>query len=186
MRDPAEHQDRAVLRGSSGYWIVGVLGALLLYLLLDAAVRGAWNVVAVAMPWLLAVAWMAWLLLVRPCVVVAREGLSVVNVFVTHRVPWKYVDELSVRHQLIVSLVDGRRILAWGSPTTERSREVGSGRNSATKHPYVDAASVIEQIRESYGEDRSGNAEPSRRFAWPQYAVLCVLLLAGISTALVA
>lgn len=175
--------ERVVIRGRSGWWITGALAALCLYLLVDAAVRGAWTTVLVSLPWLAAVVSACWALLVRPCVVVTPEGLLVVNIARTHLVPWAEIDELHVRYQLLVTRTDGRRLQAWGSPTTERSRRVTrtDAKGGAAK-PFVEVVEVIEQARDEVG---TVAAEAWTRFSWEPLALAAGCVALGVLAALV-
>lgn len=171
-----EATERVVLRGRLGMWTTGLLGALALWMLVDAAVRGAWTLVVLASPWLLALVMLCWALLVRPCVEVRRDGLRVVNLLRTHQVPWAEIEHLSVRYQLMVERTDGRVLRAWGSPTVERPRADDFDDPTSHKRPFVDVTTVIEHARGAMGTVASPGWT---RIVWWPYAVVAGLMCLG-------
>lgn len=174
-------RDRIVIRGGSGQWIVGALTALCLYLLVDAAVRDEWRTVLVAAPWMGASVLICVVLLVRPCMVIGRDSLTVVNPVRTHVLPWREIDELTVRYQLVVVLIDGTRLSAWGSPTTHRPREIGhTQRSEVSPRRLVGVIDVIAQARDELGGDPRRAVVASTRIAWAPFAAIAVCVLLGL------
>lgn len=114
--------DRMVLRSTSSVWIFVVLSAFLAFLVGDAVLRGAVSFALGASPWILLAIWSAYMLLLRPCVVVQPAGLTIVNIVRTHRVPWARVTDLTSRFQLTVHIDNGRRITSWGAPSIGTDR----------------------------------------------------------------
>lgn len=168
--------DRVVLRSRFGVWTTGVVGVFVLWLLIDAAVRGAWPLVLLASPWLLAVLTLCWSLLVRPCVEVRRDGLRIVNLVRTHHVAWADIGHLTVRYQLVVERTDGRVLRAWGSPTVERRRPDDHDDPTAHKRPFSDVVTVIEQARAELGTTESTSWT---RIVWWPFALVVALYCLG-------
>ena len=160
--------DRMVLRSTSSVWIFVVLSAFLVFLVGDAVLRGAVSFALGASPWILLAIWSAYMLLLRPCVVVQPCGLTIVNIVRTHRVPWARVTDLTSRFQLTVHLDTGRKITSWGAPSigTERPsvasaysrrdaheqsmRASGVRRRNVRAVPSLPTSRLIERARDAW------------------------------------
>ena len=160
--------DRVVLRSSGGIWIFCGLGALLIFLLGDAVVRGAFTFALSAAPWLLFILWGAYMLLARPCVVATPKTLILVNITRTHLVPWARITDLTSRFQLTVHCDDGRSIRSWGAPSVgverpsmgtaysrmnareENQRAAGVRRRTVRALPLLPVSRLIEQARDRW------------------------------------
>jgi hypothetical protein len=135
----AARPDRLVLRGGSGWWLLGGSGAVAILLIVDAVVRGNIPVALRALPWLALALWLIWVVLVRPCIVVTRERLEIVNVCTRHSVPWDRIAHLTSRFQLRAELDDGRSLRSWGAPTAGIDRAPRSAsRDEHTAHQPAD------------------------------------------------
>ena len=200
---------RIVLRGGFGVWTTGAFAALALLLLVDAVVRGAWAVAAIAAPWLAFAVGLAWFFAVRPCVIVTADALRIVNLTRTIDVPWDEIADLHVRYLLIVECVDGRTITAWGAPPTARPRRVQfpvHGADAGQREGGADdldrrreeAPEAIERARAIVagaedgaqdGADASaGSTAPATirtEYSWRPIAVLAGLAVLGTLAALV-
>ncbi|WEK60051.1 MAG: PH domain-containing protein [Candidatus Microbacterium colombiense] len=173
-----------MIRGNSGWWISGVLASLFLFMLVDAAVRGEWTVILLTAPWMCVALIICWALLIRPRLVVSRDALTVVNVFRTHTVPWHDIDGLAVRYQLIVTLIDGNLIRAWGSPTTHPQGPRGqTDEKEARARRFVGVVEAIERTRDVLGRPGSSLVRASRRFDWEPLAALGAAAVVGLITA---
>jgi hypothetical protein len=113
-----------VLRPTSGYWLAGTLTAIMLFFAIDAVVRLDLKYLLTALPWQLLAVWGLYLLLVRPCVVLVPEYLRVINLFRRHDIAWPAIDRFGGRYQLIVFLLDGKKISWWGAPSTGLDRRI--------------------------------------------------------------
>lgn len=103
----------------------GAVVALAVFVLVDALARGH---VLFALRWtpaMLFLVWLFWLLLWRPTVAVDADGVTVVNVARTARIPWSRIERVQAGPQLRLLLRDGRRIDCWGGPLPSRRRRVG-------------------------------------------------------------
>jgi hypothetical protein len=176
--------DRIVIRGASGWWISGVLAALFAYLLIDAAVRAEWAIVLLSLPWMGAVLLVCWMLLIRPCLIVAPSTLTVVNVVRTHTIPWQEVAELHVRYQLVVELTDGTTIRAWGSPTVQprRDREADASTTHRSR-AFVGVVEAIDRARDDVGRPPAGSESRTVRVAWQPLLALAVAVALGATAA---
>jgi hypothetical protein len=152
--------ERIVLRPASALWTFGIVAAFLLWLLTDAVIRGAWEYALSALPWLLLILWVVYVLLLRPCVALGPDGITIVNVFRRHRIPWKLVDDFTTRFSLLVRLTDGRAIRSWGAPSTGIDRPFQTG--------SPDSRFVAPEQPRAAGVRRSGrDATPGRRLSQP-------------------
>lgn len=168
-------RERTVMRTASGLWITGVLAALLLYMLLDALVRGEVRTALLALPWMVAAMAACAMLLVRPCIIVEHDALTIVNPWRTHVIPWRWIDDVQVRYQLVVTRTDGMRVTAWGSPTTRPGRPAGPAERAETRIGTVEA---IERARDAGFRSASPDAEPSvRLLLWPMGIVVGGIVL---------
>lgn len=123
---PGERGARAS-RSLSTVVSFGAVVALAVFVVTDAGVRGH---ALFAVRWAPAMAflvWLFWLLLWRPTVRVDGEGVTIVNVGRTHRMPWARVERVLSGPQLRVLLDDGRRIDCWGGPLPSRRRTSRDG-----------------------------------------------------------
>lgn len=172
-----------VLRGRSGQLSTVVLGVLMVWMLVDAAARGAWDLVLHASGWFLSALVLCWALLIRPRVEVRADGLCIVNLIRTHLVPWADIADLRMRYQLVIERTGGRAIRAWGSPSVERRRtDHDSGiTNSARKQRFVDVVTVIEQAHAEVG---TTPASAWTRVVWWPFALAAAFACIGALVAL--
>lgn len=149
------------------------MGTLLIFLLGDALVRGAFTFALSATPWMLFALWGGYMLLVRSCVIVTTKALILVNIARTHHVPWARITDLTSRFQLTVHCDDGRSIRSWGAPSvgaerptmgtaysrmnvrTQNQRASGVRRRTVGALPSLPVSRLIEQAR-----DRSELQDP--------------------------
>jgi len=101
-----------------------VLGVLLLA---DAAVRGSWGVVLIALGPVAAAVWVSWVATVRPCIRFDDDAVTVVNPLRTVRVPWPAVRAVRQHWQVLVETVDGRTVTCRGGPALPRRRPGAPG-----------------------------------------------------------
>ena len=110
-----------VLRSPASVAVFAALVVLCAALLADAAVRGRWDTALAAVPAVALIVWGAWLIFARPCLGLNHHGLSIVNVLSTTEVPWGEVDDIVLRHQVVVVTRSGKRLVCWGAPSSTRS-----------------------------------------------------------------
>lgn len=106
------------------FWCVAALGA---YFVVDAVVRGRWDVGLRVLGVLMLVVWAAWAFLYRMSIVVDRRAVVVRNLLRYARIPWELIDDIDRRYQVRFLLTDGTIIESWGSPFPARARARRSG-----------------------------------------------------------
>jgi hypothetical protein len=175
---------RVVVRGDSGYWLVGSVVAIFLFFDISAFAQGAAAFGIRALPWSLFVIWLLYVILVRPCVVLSPGMLDIVNIFRRYSVRWSAIEHLGTRYQLVVELVGGRRITSMGAsrPTPRRSRtsrtgsgmRVGYGRRGTPDPP---PHKIIENVMSAWDSD-AANDRLDYVASWDWPAVIPLLVLA--------
>lgn len=105
------------------------------------ALRWVWPILLVAV--------LAWALFWRPSLRIEEHGITVINVFQTHFVPWPAIERLDTRFSLTLYST-GRKIPIWVSPAPGRHRALGLSR--------TDFSGVGESARGEHGSLRPGDA----------------------------
>lgn len=144
-----------VLRGPASVVVFAALVLLGAALLADAVVRGRWDTTVASLPAVALVVWGAWLVFARPCLRLHGQGLTIVNVLRTTDVPWGEVDDIVLRHQVVVVTRSGERLLSWGAPSSARSR--------------VAPSRTAGQVRESSGRISGTAAHRAIRGFWDRH-----------------
>lgn len=147
-----EGPDRVVLRSARGVGLVLAVVVIELFLLGDALVRGAALLALLTAPWLALIAWIAYLLLGRPCVVLTTAGVELVNVLRVHFAPWHEVAGIRSRFQVRVELTGGRMLRSWGAPTSSVDRPTVSDLRPSTsaRNRVIPAQVIIERFRAAH------------------------------------
>jgi hypothetical protein len=172
------------------------IGVCALGLVFIAVTDGALSLLAWAWPIAL-VAWLAWILYIRPHVQISEGFIEIANVFRTHRVPWGDVDDVDSRFALTVHTKDGRSIRAWAAPapgarqalTTKRDEVARTPGEGDTRRPSDaegtasgDATALVrrslDQYRRSGGDTTPGGTVTTLNVA--VIAVTAVLLAAAV------
>ena len=108
---------------------IGVCALGLVFIALTDGLTGlvlwAWPIVLVA--------WLAWILYIRPCVQLNEGFIEIRNVFRTHRVPWGDVADVDSRYALTVRTTGGRSIRAWAAPAPSARQALTTNREEAGK-----------------------------------------------------
>lgn len=79
-----------------------------------------------AAPWVVLVAWSAYIVQWRPCLRVDGSGFEVVNGLRDHRIPFAAVEDVEIRQSVVIR-AGGKKYVSWGAPTTPSA--VASGLN---------------------------------------------------------
>jgi hypothetical protein len=184
-------------RPRGGQIVAGAaIGVCALGLVFIALTDGLTSLVVWAWPIVL-VAWLAWILYIRPYVRINEGFIEIGNVFRTHRVPWGDVADVDSRYALTVHTSGGRSIRAWAAPapsarqalTTHReevARTPGEGDtrrpSDAEGTPSGDATALVrrtlEQYRRSGGDTTPGGTATTLNVV--VIAVTAVLLAAAV------
>jgi len=158
----------------------GLAAFLGLALLVDAAVRGSWDVVLTAIGPVAVVLWGIWVLMVRPSVRVAADDLTVVNPLRRTVVPWGRVADVRMRYQIVVETDDSRRLTCWGGPTLPRPKPARRG-----ERPVMPTSGELTVVLDAWAvaRDRGAGTGPVVR-SWDRVAVLAgvvALVLLAVS-----
>jgi hypothetical protein len=175
---------RVVIRGDSGYWLVGSVVAIFLLFDVSAFAQGAVAFGIRALPWSLFVIWLLYVVLIRPCVILTPGMIDIVNIFRRYAVRWAAIAHTGTRYQLVIELGDGRRITSQGAsrPTPRRSRtartgdamRVGYGRRGVADPP---PHKIIESVMSSWDSGVASD-RPDYVASWDWPAVVPLLVLA--------
>ncbi|AZH83382.1 hypothetical protein EAO79_11065 [Plantibacter sp. PA-3-X8] len=195
--------NRTTLRSTSGFWILGVTALLMVFFIIDAVGRGAWNFAVQALPWELLVVWLVYLVLVRPCIVIEPSQLTIVNVGRLHDIPWSRMEEATSRYQLTVLLRDGRKITSWGAPSAgldrpsmiggragrrgvdHQDRAAGVRRPGRAGNEGPTAVDLIDRAHERWGRiDPKDDRLATSRWDVVALGVTAALVLWGVASAL--
>jgi hypothetical protein len=159
--------NRRVIRAGSPlvtFWLVVVC---VVFLLGDAALRrdGAVFGISVA-PCLLAV-WGAWVLFLRPCVVLTPDSITARNIGRVVEMPWGQVEDARLRFGLVVDLVGGGHVNCWGGPFAARPgvarRSVLARRGGEPDTPSLDAGeAALRAVQAVHDEALVAAADPVR------------------------
>ena len=146
---------------------------------------------------LLLVAWLAWLLYVRPSVTVTDGFVEVSNPFRTHRVPWGDVRGVDSRYALTLETASGARIRAWAAPAPSARQALSTRREELARTPGEgdtrrpsdaegtasgDAAGLVRRRRDAY--ERAGTTAPGRTVTTPNIAPIAVTAVLIAATVL--
>lgn len=116
------------LRSTNSVVTFAAMAAITAFLFGDAALRGAWHLVARWLPLAVFVLWVLWVVLCRSSVRVSSDHLTVTNMLRSHRVPWARVTEITYRPQLSLALDTGSSLPCWGGPSAGRAGLRSAGR----------------------------------------------------------
>lgn len=129
MPDPVVFRPRA---GQILAWTTIALCGVALVLV--AVTDGVAGLAVWAWP-ILFVAWLAWLLYVRPYVSVTEGFVEIGNPFRTHRVPWGDVARVDSRYALTIETTAGRGIRAWAAPAPSARQAMSTRREEVSRTP---------------------------------------------------
>ena len=93
----------------------------------------------------LLVALIAWLIAIRPAIIVNEKALIIQNVLRKHEIPWSSISSISSTLLITITTTDGRKISAWAISSSPKSR----ARGQTTKGDEI--AHDLERYRLSYG-----------------------------------
>jgi len=87
----------------------------------------------------------AWLVAIRPAVIVREEALIIQNVFTRHEIDWSSISYIRPTLLLTVVTEDGRKFSAWAISASARSRAQGNEKREDV------IAMELELYRNTYG-----------------------------------
>ncbi|TFC91019.1 MULTISPECIES: PH domain-containing protein [Cryobacterium] len=169
------------VRSPASVVVFAAVALLCAALVTDATLRGRWDVALAALPAVALLLWAAWLVFARPCLRLRAEGLDVVNVLRTTSVPWGEVEDIALRHQVIVLTRSGERLLCWGAPSSARStalttRTASQGREPSGRISGSGAHRAIRGYWERHEAPRRVGEASVRR--WHRRSILVAATLA--------
>lgn len=103
-----------VFRPWSGIALTAIVGLIALSILIS-----DWQNLA-AWAWSTFMVSLTWLGLVRPKLVVADEGVAVVNPISRVEIGWQDIEELDTKYSLTIVTKDNRRFVSWAAPAPGR------------------------------------------------------------------
>lgn len=106
-------------RPTSGYVWAGIVGVIAVFMTAQTAAEGDGSGALLTGAWGVAVSFGAYLLFVRPKVVVFDEGITIVNPLVTETFGWQEVEAVEARYTMYVE-AQGRIVHAWAAPAPGR------------------------------------------------------------------
>ncbi|WP_214468583.1 PH domain-containing protein [Microbacterium flavescens] len=113
-------------------WVA--IGICALGLVFVAITDGVPSLIVWAWPIVL-VAWLAWILYIRPYVQISEGFIEIGNVFRTHRVPWGDVTDVDSRYALTIHTTGGRSIRAWAAPAPSARQAMTTHREEVARTP---------------------------------------------------
>lgn len=130
------------------FWLAVAGGA---YLLIDAAIRSEWQVLAATAGIVAFALWVLWMCLAHPHVRSFEDRVVITNIGRVHDVPWSRVLEVRQHLNLVFELDDGRSIRALGV-TAKRDRglvlgTLTGGRAGAGSGRFHDDRDDLERLR---------------------------------------
>jgi len=120
-----------------GWVLIGVALVILL-----AIFRQGFSSISLAVAILIAL--FAWLVAIRPAIMVYQHALVIQNVFRKYEIPWLAIIEISSTLLLTVKTTEGEKISAWAISSSGRSRRRGEA-SRADEIVYE-----LEEYRRSY------------------------------------
>lgn len=148
---------------------------------------------------IVAFAWLAYLLYIRPAVRVTDGFVEMQNIFRTHRVPWGDVADVESRYALTIRTRDGKTLRAWAAPApgarhalTTRREEIASAPGTGDLRRPSDAAGTesgdgaalvlraLERHRRAGGQELPGGTATSWAL-WPLGITLLLAIAAFVS-----
>lgn len=182
-----------VLRATSGTVALIVAAVAAVLLLGDALLRaGAVEMLRLA-PWVLLAVWAVYVLMYASHIAFDAREVVVQNYLRVTRVPWRRVEDVALRWQVVFALRDGATVTAYGGPVVGRpgraprgeSRRGDRSSEGASEGARAVPASLREvaQLRDAWqsAERDPGAPEPTRR-SWdvPALAALAVIIVGAV------
>ena len=185
-----------VFRPKSGLAMAGIVfimsGVLCIQLVLAEGLRHSLSGIA----WGGAASWLAYLIFVRPKVMLFDEGITITNPLISTTVGWNRVDEIEARYCMSI-LVNERPIYAWAAPAPGRHHvrtvhsselkglKIGAGgliRPGESPRTHSGVAAHLARLRLAKFRDTAGahGVESQTRFNTVGAATLFVSIFTGL------
>ena len=178
--------DRRIYRATSGTVSMIVAGAVAVFLLGDALVRGGLGQTMLLAPWVLLIVWVVYAVVYEPRVETDAEGITVVNILRRSTVPWGRVADIGTRWQLVVHLDDDSRLRAFGGPSLRPPRRRPFGRDGeADAARFSDAELILQQWEDARVAGKTGGTVQSQWNGVALGTFAALALWAGIAVFIV-
>ncbi|MDQ1128173.1 PH domain-containing protein [Microbacterium sp. SORGH_AS_0888] len=177
-------------------WLI-VAAAVAVLLLGDALLRSGWRETALLAPWVLLLLWGVYVVLFASAVVTDADGIEVRNLLRVTRASWGQVADITMAYQIVVRLLDGRRVNCFGGPVRGRPRRSAHGGRlpalrprDEDEAPVVDTTGVDQADRIVEEWERagavSGTGTIARSWDLPALVALAVLVVWAVAAVLIA
>ena len=174
-RTPEATAPRQLLR-QSGAMVLGIVTIAVCALILLLGLRSLHRLQPLDVTWPVAVALFAWVVFVRPCIVLTEEAVEIRNLVRDVRIPWRAVDRTESRWNLHVITTGGAGYGSWAitrqRPKTPRVQRMGfgglTGMSRAERRAPIDTAAYLDPpdrpesaagVATRIGEQRAAFAE---------------------------
>lgn len=131
------------------------------------------------------IAVMVWAVFWRPELVVAEEGVRVVNVFATHEIPWQTIESVDTRYSVSIHTARGK-VSVWASPSPKRR----GGRLQQDDTAGTDPGQIAQLLRQHWesvrdngnGVAAAASAPSTQHRRWHRKTIIAsvALLVIGI------
>jgi hypothetical protein len=164
--------------------VLGLSAAVVLWMLVDAAVRGGIGTAVLLAPWPLLVLWAVYVVGIASDIRADGEGVQVQNLIRRTRIPWGRVRRIALRWQLEIHLDDGSVVRCFGGPTTSRPRRLGVDRQKEdAAEASQDGLALVRRLRQESAP--SPRAEVTHGWDMPAVAVLAALVVWAVAAVIV-
>lgn len=160
------------IRSTSGIVFAAIGGAVGLFLLGDAAVRGAWDVVASFAPWVLLVMWAIYVVFSASYIRLDADAVAVQNLLRRHRIPWANVTDVRMKYQLMIETAE-RSIACWAGPSAGRPPK--PGKTGGSLPPALRVKETVVREWDDHRDDASATGATVSTWDWLLAAVGGVL-----------
>lgn len=165
------------LRNSQAVWVPAVIWVFCAFVLVDAIVEGT-AVYAIRVGLLMAaVAFIVFVTLAKPALMVNNEGLTVVNVARTHRIPFGALIDVRVGGltNLVARTPQGeRKITSWNAPGVKRSPTNGES----------EVERLIRNRWESWQSQHPGVGPETVTSSWNKREGIAVIAMIAVNIAI--
>lgn len=173
--------ERHTLRPASATIALIVAGVAAVVLLGDAALRAGLVEMLRLAPWVLLAVWLVFVGMYASHLSYDREGVTVQNYLRRTRIPWSQVADVTLRWQVVFTLVGGGAVSAHGGPVAGRP---GRAAARATRPEAAVPAALrdLGRLRDAWQDaaaDAGGGADGTVRRSWdvPLLLALAVIVV---------
>ncbi len=173
---PKQEERGYVIRPTSSIVAFWVAVAVLLVVVGVPLFTADWHTFGFVLPLSLFLAWVLWIVLLRPGLRYDAAKAVVTNIGRTHTVPWPRVAGVRQRLNVVFELDTGKSIEAWGAPYPRKRSNVLNGFSkdpAQSEYDFDQRAELLESFRKA----APASDEPVRS-RWDVVPLLIGLVLA--------